>query len=685
MSERLIVELLCEEIPVAEQQRFSEEAPQLFLSFLDSARIGFESISTHTTPRRLTLVGEGIGCVQEDLETELVGPPVDVALAPDGSLTKAGESFLRKAGCPLDQVHRTEKNGRECLAAHLREQGGPSLVQLSRILPLWIARLPFSKSMRWADHSYAFTRPLRGIVAVFGDEIVPFDSHGQSSGRRVHGHRFVSPEGEELAPAREYEALLARHSVIVDSRRRRELILEALETACARDQLEWIRDDELVDEVVCLVEHPTLVVGNFDPDFLVVPESVILSAMRKHQRYFGFRTGGRLAPRFATVLGTKLKSPPLALAGNQRVLGARLSDARFFWDEDKKTPLEARRGRMENMVYHKKLGTMWDRIGRITHMAGWFAARMDVDAKQASRAALLCKMDLETQMVYEFPDLQGDMGRAYALAQGETPAVAEAIREHYWPRFAGDQLPATPLGRVLALSDKCDTLCGGIAAGLRPTGSADPFALRRAALGFLRILLEERLDLSLQEVFATSCATMPLPCDPATVKEFVVDRMRSLFGENHAKEMIESVLAVDADLPVGVAQRLAAVSELAQTDGFNQLVKLYRRMNILKKAEAVSERIRPELLEHPAEKSLYEALERVSGGCQVKLDVGDFGGALRDMVSLWKEVDEFFHEERGVRVMADEPALRENRLGLLFRLDALLRRVADFKILAALA
>jgi glycyl-tRNA synthetase beta chain len=685
MSERLIVELLCEEIPVAEQRRFSEEAPGLFLTLLDAERVGFESLSSHTTPRRLTLVGEGIESMQEDLETELVGPPVAVAFSPDGQLTKAGESFLRKAGCGLDQTHRVDKGGKECLAAWLREKGGPSELVLSRILPQWIARLPFSKSMRWADHTYTFSRPLRGIAAVFGDRVVPFESHGLVSGRHVGGHRFVSPEGGELAHARDYEDLLARHSVIVDPRRRRELILEELEAACAREGLEWIRDEELLDEVVCLVEHPTLVVGHFDPDFLVVPESVILSAMRKHQRYFAFRSGGRLAPRFATALGTKLKSPPAALAGNQRVLSARLSDARFFWDEDRKSPLEARQSRMENMVYHQKLGTMWDRIGRISVMAGRFAARMDVDAAKAARAALLCKMDLETQMVYEFPDLQGDMGRAYALAQGEDPAVAEAIREHYWPRFAGDQLPATPLGRVLALSDKCDTLCGGIAAGLRPTGSADPFALRRAALGFLRILLENGLDLSLQEVFAESCAGLPLPCDPATVKDFVVDRMRSLFGENHAKEMIESVLAVAPDRPVGVAARLAALSGLAQTDGFNQLVKLYRRMNILKKADAVSERIRPEVLEHPAEKALYESLERVSAGCATMLDAGDFGGALREMVSLWKEVDEFFHEERGVRVMADDPALRENRLALLFRLDALLRRVADFKILAALA
>jgi glycyl-tRNA synthetase beta chain len=238
---------------------------------------------------------------------------------------------------------------------------------------------------------------------------------------------------------------------------------------------------------------------------------------------------------------------------------------------------------------------------------------------------------------------------------------------------------------VLALSDKCDTLCGGIAAGLRPTGSADPFALRRAALGFLRIQLELGLDFSLTEVFSVSCAGMPLPCDPVTVKDFVVDRMRSLFAEKHAKEMIESVLAVDAERPVGVARRLAALSELAETDGFNQLVKLYRRMNILKKAESVSDRINPAALEHPAERALYEALERVTAGCVTLLDAGNFGDALREMVSLWKEVDEFFHEERGVRVMADEPVLRENRLALLFRLDALLRRVADFKILAALA
>ncbi len=685
MAERLVVELLCEEIPVGEQLRFAEEAPSLFHGLLDAERVGFESISSHTTPRRLTLVAEGVEPVQQDLEVELVGPPVEVALDSGGGLTRAGESFLRKAGCTLADTHRAEKNGRECLAAWLRERGGPTPLVLSRILPQWIARLPFSKSMRWADHPYAFSRPLRGIVALLGAEVVPFESHGQTAGRQVRGHRFLSPGGEELGHARDYEALLARHHVVVDPRRRRDLIEEALGVACAREGLEWIRDEALLDEVVCLVEQPTLVVGSFDPDFLAVPESVILSAMRKHQRYFGFRAGGKLAPRFATALGTRLRNPPSALAGNQRVLSARLSDARFFWDEDRKTPLQARAERMRKMVYHQKLGTMWDRIERIRAMAGFFASRLGVDPALAARAAELCKMDLETQMVYEFPDLQGDMGRAYALAQGEEPAVAEAIREHYWPRFAGDALPASPLGRVLALADKCDILCGGIAAGLRPTGSADPFALRRAALGFLRILLEQGIDLSLSEVFAASCATLPLPCDPGAVRDFVVDRLRSLFGETRPKEMIEAVLAVDVDRPVHAALRLAAVAELAQAEEFNQLVRLYRRMNILKKAESAPAAIRPELLDHPAERALFEALERVSGVCEARLAAGEIGAALREMVSLWREVDEFFHDERGVRVMADDPALRDNRLGLLFRLDALLRRVADFKILAALA
>lgn len=686
MTERLIVELFCEEIPVSEQMRFQEEAPRLFLSFLETARIDFEAITTHTTPRRLTLVGEGIAKQQEDLETELVGPPVEVALAPDGSLTRAGESFLKKAACTLENTHRAEKGGRLCLAATLREAGRPSAQVLAQILPQWIAKLPFARSMRWTPESWTFSRPLRGIAAILGDTAIEFTSHGLSSSRRVRGHRFVSPQGEDLAHARDYEALLERHGVMVDSQRRRAFIVEALLETARRENLTWIEDEDLVDEVVCLVEHPTLVMGHFSPDFLEVPEAVILSAMRKHQRYFGFRQpDGRLAARFATVLGTPLRRPEASLAGNQRVLSARLADARFFWDEDRKTRLEDRRVRMEKMVYQQKLGTMWERIGRIRKMAVWFAGRMGADAASADRAALLCKMDLETQMVYEFPDLQGEMGCAYALAQGENPAVAQAIAEHYRPRFAKDALPESLLGRVLALAEKTDTLCGGIAAGLRPTGSADPFALRRAALGLLRILLESGLDFSLTEMFTEGCAALPLPCDPAAVQDFVVDRLRSLLGENHPKEMVESVLSSGADRPLEAFRRISAVASLASTPEFTQLVRLYKRMNILKKADHVPETVDADLLEHPAEKRLYEALKQVQQACGGKLAQNDYTGALREMVALWKEVDEFFDDERGVRVMADDERIRQNRLALLLQLDALMRRIADFKILAALA
>ncbi len=686
MAERLIVELFCEEIPVSEQMRFQEEAPRLFLSFLETARIDFEAITTHTTPRRLTLVGEGIADRQEDLETELVGPPVEVALTPEGTLTRAGESFLKKAGCTLEETHRAEKGGRLCLAATLRETGRFSAQVLAGILPQWIARLPFARSMRWTAEPWTFSRPLRGIVALLGEELLQFSSHGLQSSRRVHGHRFVSPEGEDLGHARDYEALLERHGVMVDSLRRREVIVEALAQAARSEGLTWIEDEGLVDEVVCLVEHPTLVMGSFSTDFLAVPEAVILSAMRKHQRYFGFRqSDGRLAARFATVLGTPLRRPESSLAGNQRVLSARLADARFFWDEDRKTRLEDRRIRMEKMVYHQKLGTMWERIGRIRKMAAWFAHRMGVDAAAADRAALLCKMDLETQMVYEFPDLQGEMGRAYALVQGEDPAVAQAIEEHYRPRFSGDALPSTDLGRALALAEKIDTLCGGVAAGLKPTGSADPFALRRAALGLLRILLESGLDFSLSEMVAQACASLPLPCDPVQVQEFVVDRLRGLLGENHPKEMVESVLAVGADRPLEARKRLSALAGLADTPEFVQLVRLYRRMNILKKAERATDEVDPALLEHPAERNLHAAVERVRQACEERLAREDHAGALREMVALWKDVDEFFDDERGVRVMADDERIRQNRLALLFRLDALMRRIADFKILAALA
>ncbi len=685
MTRRLLVELFCEEIPMGEQIRFAEEAPGLFADLLMQERVGFERITSLTTPRRLTLVGEGVDELQEDLESELVGPPVAVALTAEGQLTRAGESFLAKAGVTLAETHRAEKSGRECIAAWRRETGGPSMEVLRRILPAWIAKLPFAKSMRWATHPWTFSRPLRSILALFGSEVVAFDSHGLTANRLCAGHRFLDPTPAELDDASNYEAFLEKRQVLVDPSDRRERIHADLQSMAQTEGLDLIEDEQLLDEVVCLVEQPTVVIGRFNPDFLAVPAAVILSAMRKHQRYFAFTQNGKLAPRFATVLGTRLARPEDALAGNQRVLSARLADARFFWDEDRKTRLEDRRPRMEKMVYHQKLGTMWDKIGRVMHMAGWFAERLGVDPAAARRAAELCKMDLETQMVYEFPDLQGEMGAAYARSQGESPAVCDAIFEHYLPRYSKDRLPATDLGRVVALADRVDTLCGGIAAGLKPTGSADPFALRRAALGLLRILLETGLDLSLTEMFTEEASRLPLPCDASAVREFVVDRLRSLFADDAPRESVEAVLAVGSDRPVEIQVRLRAVLGIAGTDEFAQLVKLFRRMNILKKAERIPEQVRPELLSHPAEQALHEAIERVSQECGAAFDSGDVEGALRKMVSLWKEVDDFFDDTRGVRVMADEADIRDNRLALLYQLDQLFRKVADFRILAALA
>ncbi|MBU1220341.1 glycine--tRNA ligase subunit beta [Myxococcota bacterium] len=683
MKKDFICELLCEEIPVKEQLVFLNEK-KAFENILNSSRLGFESVQIFVTPRRLSIYVHGLDEMQKGLKEEILGPPVDIA-EKDGVPTKAGEGFAKKTGIDWKDFHRAEKGGKLCIAYWKIEEGRKSTDVLGAVLPDFIKSIHFSKSMRWCDYEYTFSRPLKSVLALHGTDLVPFNIYNLDSCRKLYGHRFLSPDFVEIERAEDYIELLKRYNVNIDHKERQRLIYVELQALAQDHKLDLIEDPDLLEEVSLLLEQPTVVLGQFSESFLEVPEEAILSAMRKHQRYFGFRKNGALAPYFATALGTRLKDPSLALRGNVRVLSARLSDASFFFREDLSRPLESRKPRLEAMVYHQKLGTLWDKVERIISLSKWFAPICAADPQKAERAAFLCKMDLETHMVYEFPELQGLMGRYYASKQGEDASVSAAVFEHYLPRNAQDFLPSVPEGVTVALADRLDTITGGVAAGLKPTGSADPFALRRNALGLIRITLEHGLSWSLEEGILKAASNLKIPCNGTDIKAFIIDRLRNYLAEKFPKEMVEAVISCGDDNICDVNERINAISRMSQTPSFSPLVALFKRMNILKKAENIGDQIDETALVEKAEIDLNRILQDVTGRVENKTNIGEYTDALEILSTLYEPVDTFFDDEKGVRVMADDEKCRSNRLTLLKQLDQLFRKIADFKMLAGLS
>ncbi|MBN2724771.1 MAG: glycine--tRNA ligase subunit beta [Deltaproteobacteria bacterium] len=682
MKKDFILELLCEELPVKEQLGFLKTSGN-YEEFFRKNRLDFDSLKLYVTPRRMSVCVSGLDTLQRGLEEEIIGPPVDIAVK-DSRPTKAGEGFSKKTGVLFEKMHQVERNNRLYLACMHVEEGRSTAQVLSENLPELIRSIKFTKSMRWGDNSYTFSRPLKSILAVFGEEEINFSVHGISSGRKLFGHRFLSPDFVELRKAEDYRETLKNHNVYVDQQERKRLIERELNALSEDHGLELIEDPGLLEEVSLLVEQPTVVIGEFSGDFLDVPQEAILSAMRKHQRYFAFKKGGSLAPNFATALGTRLKNPGEALKGNERVLTARLSDAVFFWKEDLSKPLESRKPRLQNMIYHKKLGTLWDKVERIVKLSKWFSSIAGSDTEKTARTAYLCKMDLETLMVYEFPELQGLMGMAYAQRQNEDPAVCRGIFEHYLPRNAQDILPETPEGIAVALADKLDTITGGIAAGLKPGGSSDAFALRRNALGVIKITFEHQLQYSISDAIEAASGSLELTCDVDEVKNFIIERLKNFLSESSSREAVEAVCAASDDDIFDVRKRLQAIESMSASDVFKSLVALFKRMNILKKVEHVSNAVNADILSEKSEIDLYNSILDIESDVEKNVSSGNYSGALEKLSSLYDVVDTFFDDEKGVRIMSDDEAVKENRLALLGKLDVMFRKIADFKMLAGI-
>ncbi|BAF59081.1 MAG: glycine--tRNA ligase subunit beta [Pelotomaculum sp.] len=681
-----LLEIGVEELPARFLDPALAELKEISVRALAEKRLSCKKVETFGTPRRLALYVEGLAEHQEPLETEVKGPAVKVAFKPDGTPTRAAEGFARSQGVAVSGLVRKFVGHVEYVFAVKREEGRPAREVLSEIAPALIDGLHFPKPMRWGNLEVRFARPIRWIVSLFGDEVVEFEYAGLKAGRTTCGHRFLSKEPVVLAFSSEYFEKMRSNYVIVDTAERRQLIRRQVQELAASAGGRAEEDEDLLNEVSNLVEYPTALVGEFSPDYLNLPREVLVTPMREHQRYFPVVSpDGGLLPKFIAVKNGAPDHLDIIRSGYEKVLRARLADANFFFQEDLKTPLAGKVPALKKVIFQESLGTVYDKVERLGALAGYLAGVMGAGRQEkevALRAAYLAKADLVTSMVYEFPELQGIMGREYALRSGESREVAEAVFEHYLPRFAGDRLPETLPGKILSIADKIDNIVGCFAIGIQPSGSQDPYALRRQALGISHIILEGQAALSLRELVETAYrgyeGKVELKCSlekvTADVGEFFEQRLRSILGaRGFSYDTVEAVLASGCDDFADTLLRAQALAGFRRDPAFGDLLTVFVRANNLAR-NAFPGQVNPALLEDASEKELNRRLAGVQEEAKRHLEKKDYRSLLAGIATLQKPLEEFFNS---VMVMVEDREVRENRLTLLANLAGLVRQVAD--------
>lgn len=684
----LLLELFSEEIPARMQDRAASDLARLIGEGLKDAGLEAGSVVHHSTPRRLCVVVDGLPEATADVREERKGPKAD---APE----KAIEGFLRSTGLSRDDLEVRETPKGNVLFAVIEKQGQPTAEVLPGIIETAIGKLPWPKSMRWGARPVRWVRPLHSIVCLFGGTVLPVSYGPVSSANTTRGHRFHAPDVFEVSDFADYQAKLGAANVILDREERKQIIAAGAAALAAEKGVALIEDAGLLDEVAGLVEWPVPLIGHIDDAFMDVPQEVLILSMRTHQKHFATRNeDGSLAPWFIPVSNLTADDGGAAIvAGNEKVLRARLSDARFFWDQGRKRTLESRLDDLNPIVYHAAMGSMRRKAERVATLAHAIGPLVGGDADQARRAGLLAKADLTTEMVGEFPELQGLMGMYYALHDGEDPAVAAAVRDHYRPAGPSDPCPKEPLSIAVALADKLDALAGFFGIGEKPTGSKDPYALRRAALGIIRLMLDNELRIDLAVAFAAAheqifadFAVQPEENSDAVVADlldFIADRMKVALRESGVRhDMVNAVLALgrDGDL-MRLTQRVEALEGLLGTeDGANLLTAYRRAANILRIEEkkdgaSFAGPADRGLFSDKAEQSLGSALQTTASAVGKALEGEQYQLAMSAMALLRGPVDAFFE---GVTVNADDPAIRTNRLKLLAEIRDTLHQVADF-------
>ena len=680
MSKTLLLEIGTEEVPAHVMPGILSQLKENAAKTFEELRIEYKNIKTLGTPRRSALLVEGLAEQQADLSKENRGPAVNIAFDADGNPTKAAQGFARGQGVKPEEL--VTKDG--YVYAMVHEKGGQTVDLLGDTLKGLVDGLNFPNNMHWADLDYKFIRPLRWLVALYGQDVIDFEVANVKSGRTSRGHRFLSEGDFEIANAEDYVEACRKASIIVDQNERCEMIRQQIAEVAAANGGQAEVNEDLLEEVLYLVEYPTALCGKFDEKYLALPAEAVITPMRDHQRYFPVLKDGKLLPLFITIRNGGKEHLETVQHGNERVLRARLEDAQFFFDEDRKKTLEQHGEKLKTVVFQDGLGTIYDKALRLEVMAGYIADAIganEQDKKDAVRAAKLAKADLVTGMVTEFTELQGVMGREYALLDGETKAVAQAIDEHYMPRFAGDSQPASVAGRIVSLADKIDTIVGTFSRGLIPTGSQDPFALRRQALGIVNMLKEAQYHISLSQLVAKAMELLKIADAGQQAKlqkdvaDFMKLRLKNVLSDAGIRYDVVDAVFVTVDDIYGVFLRAQAVNEAVKQDMEKTIQAFVRTGNIARKAEDVQAAVETGLLAEQVEKDLYKAYEDASSKAEKEIAAQDYAGAIATLSQLAAPIDAFFD---GVMVMDKDEKIKNNRLGLLKLVDNLICQVADF-------
>jgi len=685
-SADFLVEVGTEELPPKALRALMDAFANSLGADLAKNRLNHGEVRAFASPRRLAVLVNSLACKQEDREVTRKGPPVAIAFSDNGEATPAGLAFAKKCGVDVNDLGREKTDRGEWLSHTALESGKATKDLMVGIVERALSALPVPRRMRWGDSIAEFVRPVHWLILLHGKEIISGSVLGAQANNKSRGHRFHAP-GEIVIsePAKYLAALEEKGFVIADFEVRLQKIVSGVQSLATEAGGSAVGDAALYDEVTALTEWPVPLTGTFDKEFLALPDEVIVATLTNHQRYFPLRDNkDNLLPLFITVANIESKEPARVQNGNERVIGPRLADAAFFWKTDQQTPLGDRCDALANVVYQKGLGTLRDKALRVGVLATMFADHAEVEPALVARAAILAKCDLLTGMVGEFPELQGTMGRYYAQAGGESAAVSTAIGEQYLPRFAGDELPSTSVGSILAIADKLDTLAGIFVLGKKPSGNRDPFGLRRAALGIVRILVEQKLDLDIVAAIEAAVAQQPASGEGnqetgKDLYEFIVDRMRGYISEQDSRFSADVFEAVRVRRPASLldfAERLAAVASFLQLDAAHSLAAANKRTaNILRQAEFTDgTALDATLFEEDAERKLFIALQTARKSVAPLIEKRVYTDALQQLAALRAPVDEFFDD---VMVMTDDEGVRNNRLALVSELRSLFLDIAD--------
>ncbi len=686
-----LVEIGTEELPPKALRSLMDAFASMLETAVDESRLNHGAVHAYASPRRLAVLIEALELAQEDRKSTQKGPPVKVAFDDDGNPTPAATAFAKKCGVAVDALGREKTDKGEWLVSEVVEKGRKAEELLPDLIERALAGLPIPRRMRWGAGEAEFVRPVHWVVLLHGTRTIAAPIMGVTAGNESLGHRFHTSAPVKIKSPDEYlDALEKKGRVIADFERRLTMVRDGVTKAATKAGGSAVGDDDLYDEVTALVEWPVPIVGSFDEQYLELPREAVVSTLTSHQRYFPVADkNGELLAKFVTVANLESKDPDQVRDGNERVIRPRLADAAFFWDSDRRIPLSARAASLREVVYQRGLGSLHDKATRVADLAAGIGESLELAVAPLRQSALLAKCDLVTGMVGEFPELQGVMGRYYALSDKEPAEVADPIAEHYLPRFAGDALPASINGQVLAVADRLDTLAGVFAIGKRPSGNRDPFGLRRAALGVIRVLIECELDLDLKALITAAVAAQPTKADEGADLEgelytFITERLRRYFLDRDAALATETFDAVLARKPASLVdfdRRLAAVQAFIALESAASLAAANKRIaNILRQAEVTGvDEVKTKLLAEPAEEALAGALDSATEAVAPLLEKRQYTEALTALAELREPVDTFFDD---VMVNVDDKATRSNRLALLSQLRALFLDVADISRLS---